>query len=107
MSRFNQILIAALMVQIVTVGGIYFASQPPAAERLHTTLLETDKDVVNRITIDEGDEKQTVLSKVDGNWLLPEYHQMRANQNKVNAFFSRLETTEIGWPVATTSSSRS
>jgi len=106
MNRFNQILIAALVVQIVLAGGIYFGSRTPSAEQTQMALLSADKSRINRITIDEGDDRQTVLSKVDGTWQLPGYHQLPANQSKVDELIARLETTNSGWPVATTESSR-
>ena len=106
MNRFNQILIAALLVQAIIAGGIFFGNQPPAAEQLRTALLSADKNEVDRITIDEGDGKQTVLTKADGIWLLPDYHQLPADNSKVDGILARLEATSSGWPVATTASGR-
>lgn len=106
MNRFNQILGAALAVQVVIAGGLYFGSQPPAADQVQMALLNTEQSQIDRITIDEGDAKQTVISKVDGQWQLPDYHQLPANQGKVSDILTTLETTKSGWPVATTESSR-
>lgn len=106
MNRFNQLLIAALVVQIIIAGGIYISNQPTAVGQMHMVLLSTDSNTIDRITIDEGDDNQTVLSKVDGIWQLPEYHQLPASQSKVDEILAKLESTNSGWPVATTSSSR-
>lgn len=106
MNRFNQVLGAALAVQVVIVGGLYFGSQPPAADQVQMALLNTEQRQIDRITINEGDGKQTVLSKVDGKWQLSNYHQLPANQSKVSDILNTLETTKSGWPVATTESSR-
>lgn len=105
MNRFNQLLIGALAVQVVLAGGIYYGSQPPAADQIQMALLE-EQSQIDRIFIDEGDGKQTVLSKMDGEWQLPDYHQLPANQNKITDVLNTLETTKSGWPVATTESSR-
>lgn len=106
MNRFNQVLGAALAVQVVIAGGLYFGSQPPATDQVQMALLDTEQSQIDRITINEGDGKQTVLSKVDGKWQLPDYHQLPANQSKVSDILNTLETTKSGWPVATTKSSR-
>jgi len=106
MNRFNQVLGAALAVQVVIAGGLYFGGQPPATDQVQMALLNTEQSLINHIAIDEGDAKQTVLSKVDGKWQLPDYHQLPANQSKVLDILNTLETTKIGWPVATTESSR-
>lgn len=64
-------------------------------------------DTIDRITIDDAqDNRSSVLTKVDGQWQLAEYHQLPANQNSVNNMLSLLQKTNTGWPVATTSSSR-
>jgi len=106
MNRFNQVLGVALAVQVVIASGLYFGSQPPAADQVQMTLLNTEKGQIDRIRIDDGDGKQITLSKVDGKWKLPEYHQLPANQNKVADILNTLETTKTDWPVATTESSR-
>jgi len=106
MNRFNQVLGVALAVQVVIASGLYFGSQPPAADQVQMTLLNTEKGQIDRIRIDDGDGKQITLSKVDGKWKLPEYHQLPANQSKVADILNTLETTKTDWPVATTESSR-
>lgn len=106
MNRFNQVLSAALAVQVVIAGGLYFGSQPTAENRVQMALLNTEQGQIDRISIDEGDSKQITLSKVDGEWQLPGYHQLPANQIKVSSILNVLETTKTSWPVAITESSR-
>lgn len=106
MNRFNQLLGTALAVQIVIAGGLYYGSQPPAADQIQMALLNTEKSQIDRIAIYEGNGNTAVISKVDGRWLLPDYHQLPANQSKVLDILNTLETTKSGWPVATTESSR-
>jgi len=106
MNRLNQILIATLALQLVIAGGIYFGSRPMAAEQIQTALLDNDPEQVNRITIIGEDGKQTVLSKTDDRWQLPEYHQLPASESKVQQALDTLASSKRGWPVATTESGR-
>ncbi len=106
MNRFNQFLAVTLSVQIVIAGGIYFDNQASTADQTQMALLSTEKSQINQITIEDSDGKQTVLSKIEGKWLLPDYHQLPANQSKVLDMLNTLETTKSGWPVATTESGR-
>ena len=106
MNRFNQLLVAALAAQVVIAGGIYYGGQPPAADQIQIALLNSEKDQIDRITIDEGDGKQVILSKINGKWQLPDYYQLPAVQHKVDSILNTLQTTKSGWPVATTASSR-
>lgn len=106
MNRFNQILIVALAVQLVLAGGIYFGGKPMATGQIRTALLDTDPAQVNRISIVGEDGKQAVLSKTDDRWQLPEYHQLPANESKVQQALDALASSNRGWPVATTDSGR-
>ena len=106
MNRLNQILIVALAVQLVIAGGIYFGGNSIATDQIQTALLDTDPAQVNRITIISEDGKQAVLSKTDDRWQLPEYHQLPANESKVQQALAALTSNNRGWPVATTDSGR-
>ncbi|MDH3763644.1 MAG: DUF4340 domain-containing protein, partial [Gammaproteobacteria bacterium] len=106
MNRLNQILIVALAVQLVLAGAIFFGGKPVATDQRRTALLDTDPAQVNRITIVGEDGKQAVLSKTDDRWQLPEYHQLPANEGKVQQALDLLASSNRGWPVATTDSGR-
>lgn len=106
MNRVNQILGAALVVQLVITGGVYFGNRPATADQKQMALLNTDKKTIDHITIDGGETKRLVLSKINGQWQLPDYHQLPANQGAVNKLLNSLASTKSGWPVATTASSR-
>lgn len=105
MNRFNQLLGSALAIQIIIACGIYFGSQPPAAEQSQFVLFDVEKDRIDRITIDGGDSEEIVLSNVDGTWKLPDYYQLPAQQNKITDILSTLKNTKRGWPVTNTVSS--
>jgi hypothetical protein len=106
MTRLNKVLIGIFSFQILLTAGIYFGSRPSAADTAQVALLGTEQKQIDRITIDDGKGKQTVLSKVNGQWQLPGYHQLPANGSKVEKVLNTLATTKSGWPVATTSNSR-
>ena len=106
MTRFNQRLIALFAVQLLLTAGIYIGSQPPSIENVQTALLGSDKSQISHITIEDGDGKQVQLSNSDNSWRLPNYHQLPADQSKVEQALATLANTKSGWPVATTSSSQ-
>ena len=106
MTRFNRILAGIFTLQIIVAVGIYVGSQQPSADQIQTALLTVEQKQINRIVIDDGKGKQTVLSQQDGHWQLPEYYNLPADQGKVEQALATLGSTKSGWPVATTASSR-
>lgn len=106
MNRFNLILVSVLAIQLVLTASVYLSTQSSTHLPQQKALLEASMDTIDRITIDDAQDNRSVLTKVDGQWQLAEYHQLPANQNSVNNMLSLLQKTNTGWPVATTSSSR-
>lgn len=106
MNRFNQILISVLAVQVLIAGGIFVASQPPSNDEMQTALLIADKSDIDRIIITGSDRKQIQLSRLDGQWQLPDYYRLPASQTKIIDILDSLESTRSGWPVATTQAGR-
>ncbi len=107
MTRFNQILAALLVVQIAVAVGIYIEHQQPTSNQPQTTLLSVDKNQIDRITLDAGDgKKSALLHKVNGQWQLPNHHQLPADNNRINALLTNLSTTPRGWPVTATAASQ-
>jgi len=106
MTRFNQLLAGGLTLQIVIAGAIYMGNRPPAADHVQMALLNTEQHNIDHITIAESDGKQTELKKVNGQWQLPDYFDLPADQQKVDNILDTLKHTQSGWPVATTESGR-
>jgi len=106
MTRFNKLLIGLFAVQILLAVGIYIGSQPLSVESMQRVLLDGNSDQVNQITIEGADGKQVQLTKADKQWQLTNYHQLSADQNKIEQALANLSNTKSGWPVATTSSSQ-
>lgn len=106
MTRFNQLLIAALTVQIIIAGAMYYGNQSSTDDFVQTALLSTDKSEISRIVISNNGNEKTVLNKVNGQWRLPEYHNLPANQNKIASILDKFSDIKTGWPVATTENGR-
>ncbi len=106
MSRFNTFLLTILLLQIFVASAIYFSHQPAEVDPVHTVLLEVKKEQIDRISLVDETNRQTTLEKVAGQWLLPDYYNLPANQHKVTNMLNTLATTQSGWPVATTESAR-
>ncbi|MGD8569017.1 MAG: DUF4340 domain-containing protein [Gammaproteobacteria bacterium] len=105
MTRSNKILTGLFAVQLLLAGGIYLGSRPPAADAVQTSLLTADKNQIDHITVEDTDGKKVVIAKIDGQWKLPNYFKLPADQNKVDQALTKLAHTKSGWPVATTDSS--
>jgi hypothetical protein len=105
MSKFNKILLSLFVVQLLLTAGIFFGEHSGADKHTQMALLDVDQAQIDHITIDNGQGKQAVLVKVNGQWQLPDYHQLPADQATVNKALQALANTHSGWPVATTTSS--
>lgn len=105
MTKFNKILLSLFAMQILLAGSLYLGSRPPAADSLQTALLSPGKAQITRITIEDSDGKKAVITRVNDQWKLPDYHELPANQTKVNAAIDKLAQTKSGWPIATTQGS--
>ena len=106
MTRLNQLLSGLFALQVMVAAGIYFGSQPAPAEKLQTALLQAERSQVDHITVENGNGKQAVLTKVNGRWQLPEYYLLPAKQSKIEQVLANLASTKTGWPVTTTASSQ-
>lgn len=106
MSKLNKLLIALFALQLLLTAGIYFGEHSSTAAPSQMALLSTDQGQIDSITIDDGHGKQAQLTKVNGLWQLPDYHQLPADQATVEKALKALADTRPGWPVATTAGSR-
>lgn len=104
LSKSNKILMGIFAAQILITGAIYIGSHSPSANATQSALLAADQTQIDKIII-EKDKEKTIISKVDGKWQLPDYHQLPASANKVKTALDKLAQTQSGWPIATTESS--
>ena len=105
MNRINQVLLGTLALQLVIAGGIYAAHQAPTSNATQTPLLAEKTQDFDLIVITTQDKKHIQLDKAGKQWKLHDYYQLPVNPQKIASLLDKLETTRLGWPVATSSSS--
>ena len=106
MNRLNQILVITLGVQVLIAGAIYYGSQAPDVSQQQVTLISPHDAQIDTLKIEDNKGTQVSLSRQQGKWQLPDYHQLPADQGRIDQLLNRLQKTRLGWPVATTGSSR-
>ncbi len=105
-SRFNTTLFIVLILQIGIAMSMHHSSSSNKNEQFNQPIMDIKASSVERITVDDGKGQSCVLSRVNDQWQLDNYHQLPADQNKVKSLLDKLEKDKSGWPVATTESSR-
>jgi hypothetical protein len=105
-TRFNTTLFMVLILQIGIAMSMHHSSSSNKNEQFNQPIMDIMASSVERITVDDGKGQSCVLSRVNDQWQLDNYHQLPADQNKVKSMLSKLEKDKSGWPVATTESSR-
>ncbi len=105
-SRFNMALFIVLVLQIGVAVSMHHVNRSDTNEQFNQPIMDIRESAVDKITLDDGAGQSTVLSRVNQQWQLDNYHQLPADQKKVKAMLDKLEKDKSGWPVATTESSR-
>jgi hypothetical protein len=102
MKRLLSLLTVLLAVQAVLIIYSYSGSrQETGAGEL---LVPLDTASVDHITVVGDDEKQVILEKRKGNWILPDHYEVIADSSRVNELLGKIAALKAGWPVATTAS---
>jgi PHD/YefM family antitoxin component YafN of YafNO toxin-antitoxin module len=105
-TRFNMALFIVLILQITVAVSMHHVSTSNVNEQFNQPIMDIKASSVERISVDDGKDLATALSRVNDQWQLDNYHQLPADQNKVKSVLDKLEKDKSGWPVATTESSR-
>ncbi len=105
-TRFNTALFIVLILQLGVAVSMHHASRSDVNEQFNQPIMDIRASSVERISVDDGKGPACVLSRVNDQWQLDNYHQLPADQNKVKSVLDKLEKDKSGWPVATTESSR-
>lgn len=106
MSRLNQILGAALVVQIILGLVVFWLPRVTAAETVTGPLLTDFKAAeVTELTINDGEGNQTRLAKSGDNWVLAEAGDYPANGTNVTALLEKLEQVQSNRLVTQTEAS--
>jgi hypothetical protein len=105
MSRLNQILIIALLVQIVLIGATFFWPQA-ATSNVSGPLLANFKaaDVVG-LTMSNAEGKRLTLAKNGEAWVMPEAGDFPVDATKVTPFLEKLEKVKSNRLVTKTEAS--
>jgi hypothetical protein len=109
MNKTIRLLATLLGIQLLFALGLQFTGTNLAATASNgnAPLITIDKDKVDHFTIEGPDAAKVILTKVEGNWQLPERHNFPADANKVKRLLGRLEGLKRGQPVTTTSGAHS
>jgi len=95
------LLIVLLAVQLSLAVGMSFTRPDLATLRSDTPLLDLGDRLVDRITIDDSDNTQLVLTRQGEVWVLPETGDFPADEAKVDLLLDRLKGLQRGLAVAT------
>ena len=105
MKRKNLILSALLIIQLLLIVILFTAKlQVNAVFSSDQKLLNLQQTEFDTIAITAPGEPKLLLSKTDQQWTVPDYHDVKANQNKVNDMITKLLAINESWPVAKTES---
>jgi hypothetical protein len=105
-TRFNTTLFIILLLQIGAAMSMHHINRSDANEQFNQPIMDIRESGVERISLDDGSGQSCVMSRVNHQWQLDNYHKLPADQKKVKAVLDKLEKDKSGWPVATTESSR-
>ena len=90
-----------LTAQLVLAVAVNLAGETYSAFEPTESLIAANTEAINNLKI-EDDKQQLVLSKRDGEWVLPGSGDFPADQSSVQRLLERLADMKKGWPVATT-----
>jgi hypothetical protein len=100
----NRYLTAVFALQLAVVLGVYLSGQQDAQAKISQQLVSAT-DTVERLQIVAENGDNVVIARADGQWRLPDYHQLPADQGKVTRMLDKLQQTQLNWPVTTQASS--
>ncbi|MFH1084250.1 MAG: DUF4340 domain-containing protein, partial [Chloroflexota bacterium] len=104
LGRLNQILLAALAVQIVIALAVLWPRTASTASGQPLLAGLTAGDVV-ALTVAEPEGKQLTLRKVTGQWLLPEHADYAVQETKIAPVLDKLTRLNTARPVTNTADS--
>lgn len=93
----------ALLIQLVLAAVYFFYHRSQVTKVDSSPLLTFDQQAITQLKV-ESPTESIQLTKIDDQWRLPDYHNLAANQTKVESLLTRLHQFKKGWPVATSAS---
>ncbi|WP_105102171.1 DUF4340 domain-containing protein [Microbulbifer pacificus] len=106
MKNLQMALSGVLALQLVLATGLFWESTSrQQAQAQATQLVQTETNALQRLEI-AGDDEHVTLVRKDGQWLLPELHDLPVNGDKLDTLLEKLTALKGNWPVATSNSAR-
>jgi hypothetical protein len=99
MNRLGKILTLALALQLLLVVAVFWPRSDEAEGLARTALVELDAAAVDRIAIEDTDSS-VLLGRGGDGWVLPDYHGLPVDQQKLQRVLRDLPALPRGWPVA-------
>lgn len=107
MSKPQQWLGALLALQVLLTAGLYVhGRQLEARQSQQTAILTFDKASLDKLVLTGKDDAKVTLSKVNGEWRMPDYHDLPVDANKIDDLLVTLSELKGGWPVSTSADSQ-
>jgi hypothetical protein len=101
MNRLVKLLSAALVLQVLIAGWIFWPQQQELQNEAEASLVTIDANTIERLVVSDL-ENSVVIQRQGERWVLPEYHQLPADQDKLTTLLQTLPGLQRGWPVAQT-----
>ncbi|MBB5211141.1 DUF4340 domain-containing protein [Microbulbifer hydrolyticus] len=106
MKNLQMALSGVLALQLVLAAGLFWnTSARNQAQAQQTQLVQTKTDALKRLEI-AGDDERVTLVKKDGQWQLPDLHDLPVDSDKLDTLLAKLTALKGNWPVATSNSAR-
>ena len=102
MNRLTQLLVLLLILQVALIVGLNVTRTDLSVVSDQSLLISGAIEGVDLLTIDGPDGGTVTLRKREVTWIVPEDGDFPADQEKVEAFLSRIRGLERGMPVGTT-----
>jgi hypothetical protein len=102
MKKWISILSVLLIVQLAVAVAVNISVEDYGAFEAKEKLLAWGDKQVDGLYIQDG-ENSVLISRRDGEWVLPESGDFPAQEQAVKELLDKLAALEKGWPVATTS----
>lgn len=101
MNRLVKLLSAVLALQVLITGWIFWPQQQVLQDDAQTALVTMDASSIERLVISDL-ENSVVIQRQGERWVLPEYHHLPADPDKLTTLLETLPGLQQGWPVAQT-----
>lgn len=105
MNRFNTLLLALLIIQLVLTAFMFSGNNENAVYQSGDSFIDIQLDSLDEISITDAGQKVVNLRKQDQQWLLPDYFDVAVSDTKLKRVIESLSAIKTGWPVARTETS--